>query len=1140
MTLHSNMEAFKNSLLNELPVGIDVVDQNGQVLYMNEYMQKLAGKKSLGTRCWESYRDDKTQCGNCPLKKSIEVNGSETLETNGVFGGRTFQISHFGMIVQGKKVMLEMFTDVTELKRTEEALLKSKEKFRSLFENTPDAIMTLEPPSWSFTTGNPATVKMFGAKNEEEFVSHGPWDLSPNRQPDGRASAEKAKEMIEAAMREGFRFFEWTHRRIGGQEFPADVLLTRIEQNGKMILQASVRDITERKRAEEAITRQALEYGTMLSTITEGFWLVDEHGRLLDVNDAYCSMSGYSKEELLRFTIQDIEVAESSEETAKHIQTIIKMGTHRFESTHRRKDGRVYDVEVNAAFSHEKKRFFVFIQDISERKWAEEALRENEKLLRQSQSIAGLGSYAMDIPTGIWRSSEVLDKIFGIDDTFTRSTEGWASLVHPDWRELMLSYFKDEVLAKHIRFDKEYKIIRKDDREERWVHGIGELEFDAQNKPIKMTGSILDITERKRAVEALAQERNMLRTLIDNLPDRVYIKDAESRFLLNNVAHMRALGAKSIEELVGKRDFDYRSLELAKRQYADDRKVLQSGKSLIDQEESTILENGEKGWLLSTKAPLLDSNGNVTGIVGIARDITERKRAEDVIRRQQAYFQNLFENSTIAIAMLDKSEVILDINKAFESTFQYTKEEITGKNINDVILPDSLKEEGKELTEMARNKQNIQKETVRKRKDGKLVNVSVHGFPIIINGELVGIYGVYEDISERKKLENQFLHAQRLESVGTLAGGIAHDFNNILGIIMAYTSILLRGGTKPEETSSYLSTILNAVERGTKLSRQILTFARKGDAIMEDVRVNDVLKDLDKMMQETFPKNIEIRFDLDSSISPIAMDSGQFHQAMLNLCVNARDAVMDALKQGSGGGLISIKTRLASAEELIDHKIQAPMGSYVAITVSDTGTGMNEETKQRIFEPFFTTKELGRGTGLGLAVVYGIVKSHQGFIDVKSEIGRGTDFVLYFPARRTQAKDKSPLMQGLRDVPGGSETILLVEDEMALMELLKNLLLNKGYTVLTAANGLEAVEVFARNKESIRLVLSDHGLPKLGGIEAFKKMKKMNPKVKAIIASGFIEPNQKSEILKSGVKEFVQKPYDPQEVLRKVRIVLDT
>jgi CheY-like chemotaxis protein len=293
------------------------------------------------------------------------------------------------------------------------------------------------------------------------------------------------------------------------------------------------------------------------------------------------------------------------------------------------------------------------------------------------------------------------------------------------------------------------------------------------------------------------------------------------------------------------------------------------------------------------------------------------------------------------------------------------------------------------------------------------------------------------------------------------------------------------------------------------------------------------------MLKETFPKNIEIRFDLDSSISPVSIDSGQFHQAMLNLCVNARDAVLDAVKQGSSNGLITIQTRLVNAEELIDHKIHAAMGSYVAVTVSDTGMGMSAITKQRIFEPFFTTKEPGKGTGLGLAVVYGIVKSHQGFIDVKSEIGRGTDFVLYFPARRSQATEKKPLMQSLRGVPGGSETILLVEDEMALMELLKNLLQNKGYTVLTATDGLEAVELYTRNKDTIHLVLSDHGLPKLSGSEVFKRMKQLNPKVKAILASGYIEPNQKSEIFKSGIKDFVQKPYDPQEVLRKVREVLD-
>jgi len=902
------------------------------------------------------------------------------------------------------KGSVAVFTDITERKRVEEALKVSEEYATNIIESSLDMIIAVDKDRIIIQL-NKAAQETFGYRPEEILGKHVDTLY---------ANPEIGLKVHKTTIEKGRCVQEIVNKRKNGEVFPSLLAssILKDSRNRTIGVMGVSRDISERKRTEEAIAQQGIKYETMLSTITEGFWLVDEQGRLLDVNDAYCSMSGYSKEELLQFSIQDLETAESPEETARHIQAIMEKGTDRFESKHRSKDGRVYDVEISTAFWLEKKRFFVFIQDISNRKRVEEALRENEKILRESQSIAGLGSYVMDIPTGIWKSSKVLDKIFGIDETFTRSVEGWASLIHPDGREPLLNYFQDEVLAKHARFDKEYKIIRKEDGEERWVQGIGELEFDSQNKPTKMIGSILDITERKLAESELKESEGKYRSLVNNINDGFFIADLEGNITFANEALARIQGYKSKDDIIGKHFSDFIPPGLQDKMMAQRRRSFETGK-METLEVPIIKADGTTGFIELKPSPLLEGD------------------------------------------------------------------------------------------------------------------------------KIIGDMGVIRDVTERKKLEEQMRQVQKMESIGTLAGGIAHDFNNILGIIMAYSSLLQHGKLGAKELPDTVGTILKATERGAALVKQILTFARKTDVSVGAVQVNYMIKELISMLHRTFPKTIEFDVELSKSLPIISIDAGQLNQTLMNLCVNARDAIMEANPAGKSQGRIAIRTTTLSGRELSKKFPEASAGEYVEVSISDTGKGMDEQTKQRAFEPFFTTKEKGKGTGLGLAVVYGVVQNHSGFIDLQTELGRGTRFSLYFPVPKEGAFKARVDGNERLEVLGGDETILVVEDEEALRNLLENVLKAKGYTVLTAVNGLKAVEVFARNKDTIHLVLSDQGLPKLSGSEAFIRMKQVNPKVKAILASGFIEPNQKSEIFKSGVKEFIQKPYDPDEVLRRVRQVLD-
>ncbi|MGB2870128.1 MAG: response regulator, partial [Bacteroidota bacterium] len=391
----------------------------------------------------------------------------------------------------------------------------------------------------------------------------------------------------------------------------------------------------------------------------------------------------------------------------------------------------------------------------------------------------------------------------------------------------------------------------------------------------------------------------------------------------------------------------------------------------------------------------------------------------------------------------------------------------------------------------------------------------------------------------RELMEDRIRQAQKLESIGTLAGGIAHDFNNILGIILGHLSIVRQPMCDEDMRTSSAETITNAVNRGANLVRQILTFARKSDARLLPVNVNESIKEIHKMLEETFPKSIEFVIDLEKVLPFIIIDAGQLHQALLNLCINARDAVVEAHKGAEAESRITLKTAVVKGKELRVHFPEVSAEQYVAISVTDTGTGMDEATRDRIFEPFFTTKEKGKGTGLGLAVVYGVVKSARGILDVQSTLGIGSVFTLYLPVpKETNVLEARP-ETSQAEIRGGTETVFIVEDEETMLVVIKMSLQNKGYTIISAADGREALERFKEHMDHIDLVITDLGLPKMSGENVVREMKRLKPDIKIIVASGFVDPNQRSELFKLGAKDVIMKPYEQTEVLEKVRSVLD-
>ena len=385
----------------------------------------------------------------------------------------------------------------------------------------------------------------------------------------------------------------------------------------------------------------------------------------------------------------------------------------------------------------------------------------------------------------------------------------------------------------------------------------------------------------------------------------------------------------------------------------------------------------------------------------------------------------------------------------------------------------------------------------------------------------------------------QLRQVQKMESLGTLAGGIAHDFNNILGIILGHITFLEAERENPALVTNSIEAITKATQRGASLVRQILTFARKTDVALAPLSVNGAVEEIARMLRETFPRNIDIVLELALDLPPVTMDHTQLHQALLNLCVNARDAIAHPSSPTSRKGKITIATCVGDSAALRGKFADATADEYIGIRVADTGPGMDEQTKQRVFEPFFTTKEKGKGTGLGLAVVYGVVQGHRGLIDVETKIGAGTTFTLWFPS--------SPALQGI-PVPavappeaaaGGSETLLFVEDEESLLSMMRLVLEDRGYTVITARDGMEAVRIYTERRPEIDLVISDLGLPKLDGVAVTTTLRELNPGCRVVLATGYLDPEVRARLAAAGVTDYLAKPYVPVDMLRKIREVLD-
>jgi PAS domain S-box-containing protein len=533
-------------------------------------------------------------------------------------------------------------------------------------------------------------------------------------------------------------------------------------------------------------------------------------------------------------------------------------------------------------------------------------------------------------------------------------------------------------------------------------------------------------------------------------------------------------------------------------------------------------------WLAWEEAAILDEEDRVTGLRGVGRDVTKHRLAEE-------HFQKLaraVDQAPLAVVITMPDGRVQYVNPRFTEVTGFTLEEIFERGVDVLRSGFATEAEWQQFWSTVQAGQTWRGEVCARYKTGQPVWELVRVSPIRNHAdEITHLLCLREDITERKRLEEQLRQSQKMESLGTLAGGIAHDFNNLLAIIDGFADLAAVRVSADPESSRYLSEVQAASQRASGLVRRILTFSRKAEVSFRPVSVNRLILELGRLFSETFPRTIVFEYRLDETLPTLSADQNQLQQILLNLCVNARDAMRE-------GGRITLATGRRSGEQLVRLGGE-PTKEYMMIRVADTGCGMPESVRSRIFEPFFTTKHDSGGTGLGLSVVYGAVAHHRGLIDVESREGAGTTFSVFLPMTGRESADSTAETGGVAEIPTGTESVLVVEDELALRTLLRVSLEAKGYRVRTVADGGEALELLLGAPGRIDAVVLDLNLPRVSGVEVYPTIRRLVPDAAVLVLSGNVSAEARAELESSGQPVFLSKPCRLGELGRQLRRALD-
>ena len=773
-------------------------------------------------------------------------------------------------------------------------------------------------------------------------------------------------------------------------------------------------------------------------------------------------------------------------------------------------------------------------QLFGDRQRTEEALRESETKYRRLYESMMDAFCHVDMAGRILEANRAYQAMVGYSEKELRRLT-YIDLTPEKWHALEGRIVQEQILVQgHSEvYEKEYR------RKDGTIFPVELRTFlirDEGGIPVGMWAVVRDITERKRTEEALRESEEKFRNLVETTSDWIWETDAEGNYSYSSPRIRDLLGYEP-DEVIGRKPFDFMPPDEAKRLEAEFARIHSRHQPFFNLENVNLRKDGNEVILETSGVPRLDSRGRFPGYRGIDRDITERKRVEEALRESEKKYRSVIENIQDVFYRSDLKGWLLMGSPSGAKMFGYdTVDEMIGLPL-DSFWPDPRGPRANFLAQIKATGSVKDFEAVLKRNDGTTFDASfTTHFYYDDKGNFLGTEGIIRDITERKRaeeersnLEAQMREVQKLESLGVLAGGIAHDFNNLLMAILGNADLALLSLTPAAPAHQHLVEIVNASQRAADLCRQMLAYSGKGRFVLGRYDLSDIVQEMAHMLQVSVSKKATLRYQFATDLPPVEADATQLRQVVMNLITNASDALGDA------SGVIEVSSgvmecdRAYLSESYLDDKL--PEGRYVYLEVSDTGCGMDAETRSRIFDPFFTTKFTGRG--LGLAAVLGIVRGHQGAVKVHSEPGKGTTFRILFPAAEWTPADRTRITEQSILPPGGG-TILLIDDDQYVLDVGSRMLERLGYTVLMASDGQEGLEVFRERAAEIDCVLLDLTMPRLSGEEVFREIRRIRTDVPVVLSSGYNEQDVTQRFVGQGLAGFAQKPY----TLEKLREIL--
>ena len=1032
--------------------------------------------------------------------------------------------------------------------RAEKYLRGSEERFRTLVEQASDAIFVHDLNGRLLDVNQSACDSL--GYTRQELMRMNVADFEQGLRP------EETQHLWQELQPGNSQIVRGRHRRKNGTSFPVEVSVSRYEIQGEQLFSAMARNLSGRKEYEDQLAESVSLLRATIESSASGMLVVDRQGKITTYNNRFLEMWRIPAEIMNHGddgVVVNLVLDQLQEPDAflKRVQELYAQpDAESYDKLHF-KDGRVFDRVSRPQRLGDKiiGRVWSF-RDMTQQAQAEQSMR--------LQSVALEAAANAILITDVHGNIEWANPAFSRSSGYTLAEsigKNPRDLIHSGKhsKEFFAGMWKT-ILAGKV-WHGELTNRRKDGHfylEEMTITPL----MDAANRILHFVAIKQDITETKKTVEALATSQALYSSLVEQMPACVFRKDADGRFVFVNSKYC-AFQHLKLEEIIGRNSkeiAEYKQqcsgdqgkpsannneIKYALMGYDHHKTIMATGQN-IELNEELVSPAGETKFFQVLKSPVFDSNKNIIGSQGVMFDITENRRTSEKLRQANERTHFYMHRMPLAFIAFDRDFRVAEWNRAAENVFGWSAAEALGQHAYKLIVP----AEAQPLVEGVWNEVvkngNMTSHSVNENvtKDGRLITCEWRNAPWRDgNGVICGCLSIATDITEkirsdkeRQNLESQLRQSQKMEAVGQLSGGIAHDFNNILTVIQGNASLLQSLDLQPEEIRDCSNQIARAGERAASLTRQLLMFARKQQMDPVNLNLNETVAQMTKMLQRILGEDIALRSEYSPALPLVYADVGMIEQIILNLAVNARDAMPD-------GGKLTIRTKVEDFKRATTGQTQAK--PHVCLSVTDTGYGIKPEILPRIFEPFFTTKEVGKGTGLGLATVYGIVQQHHGEITVQSELGKGSTFNVFFPiVANTEAAQATPSAKPV--LPWGEETILLVEDEFPLRTFVCDLLQRCGYTVLEAESGPAALKVWQQYRDHIQLLLTDIIMPEnMNGIELASQLQADKPALKVIYTSGYTgNLDGRNTQLKEG-ENFIRKPFKPETLADIIRKKLD-